>query len=256
MTLQYVQIFVDFYMLMLSSPLRRFPRVQSERIFIGTVCLLSLNIVSLFQSSLATVFIKPMYYRSIDSLEQLAETRQRILIKYPAMLADLFPEDSSTLSRTLHDRMILVPRPELTAVDVVDNMKMATVTRRSSSRLNSDMSHVHMIPECPNSYNLAFVMARHSVYLDRVNAIILDINQFGFINKWIDEITFKVKLDSMLHNSEVVIHARVLTVNDMQLAFAILIFGAGAGFVLLIAEKLWFRRIEEPKSGVKFVFVN
>lgn len=256
MTLQYVQIFVDFYMLMLSSPLRRFPRVQSERIFISTVCLLSLNIVSLFQSSLSNVFIKPMYYKSIGSLEQFAETRQRILIKYPAMLKDLFPEDSSALYRTLHDRMDLVSRPELTALDVIDTLNMATVTRRLSARLNNEAPLVHLIPECPRSYNLAFVVAKHSVYLERVNEIILDINQFGFINKWIEAAYFKVKLDNMINHPPINIRTRILTIGDMQLPFAILFVGSGGGFVLFMIERLGSRNIAKKNSKVKFMFVN
>lgn len=235
--LQYLQICIDFYMILLSSPLRRFPRVQSERIFIGSVCLLSLNIVSLFQSSLATVFIKPMYYKNIDSLQQFADTSQKILIKYPAMLTDLFPEDSSDTFRTLHSRMFTVARPDLTAVNVT-NMGLATVTRKTTLKLMKEDTMVHLIPECPRSYNLAYVLAANSVYLDRINSIILDINRFGLINKWIEEANYKVKLESMKINPPSSNIARVLTIDDMQLPFIVLLFGTFIAFLAFCTEKI------------------
>lgn len=235
--LRYVQIIIDFSILFLNAPLRRFPRASNERIFIGAVCLLSLNIVSLFQSSLATVFIKPMYYRNIDSLQQFAETQKRILIKYPAMLTDLFPEDSSEVFRILNSRMVLVAKPELTATDVI-NLGMATVTRKINSKLSSDDENIHLIPDCPRSYNIAYVLAKNSFYLETVNAIILDIAQFGFIKKWIDEEYFKAQLKGLRHHPPITARARVIRVDDLQLAFAILAVGLALGSIILLIEKL------------------
>lgn len=237
MILQYVQIFIDFYILFLSAPLRRFPRAHSERFFIATVCLLSLNVVSMFQSSLATVFIKPIYYKNIESLEQFEETNQKILIKYPAMLTDLFPEDSSNLFRELHSRMTLVTRTDLSALDVID-MGMSSVTRKATSKLGKEDSLVHLVPECPKIYNLAYLLSKDSAFLDTVNSLILDIVQFGFINKWIEEAYFKVKLENLKLEPPVNLRARVLTVNDMQLAFIILTFGVGTSLAILIIEIL------------------
>lgn len=242
--LQYIRIFVDFYILLLSSPLRRFPRAQSERIFIGSVCLLSLNIVSLFQSSLATVFINPMYYKNIENLQQFAESQQSILIKYPAMMTDLFPEGP------LHDRMILVPKPTLTAFNVTNGMNMATVTRRITLKLLNEDNVVHMIPECPKTYNLAYLLSKHSVYSNRVNAILLDISQFGFINKWIAEANFDSKLEGIKKYPPQGTGARVLTVDDLMLSFIILLSGIVIAFTVLV-----FERLMKPKV-IHYTFIN
>lgn len=243
MILQYVQICIDFHILFLNAPLRRFPRAGSERLFIGMVCLLSLNIVSLFQSSLATVFIKPMFYKNIDSLQQFADTQQRILIKYPTMMADLFPEDSSETYRTLHDRMILISRPELSSSDVM-SMGLATVTRRINSKLSTEGNSVHLIPDCPRSYNLAYVLSTHSVYLDAVNSIILDINQFGFIQKWIGDTYYTARLQREKLEPIFSGRARVLLLDDLQLPFAILAFGIGISLIVLLIENFLKRKIQ------------
>lgn len=248
--LQYLQVIVDFYMLLLSSPMRRFPRLQSERIFIGSVCLLSLNIVSLFQSSLATVLIKPMYYKNIDTLQQFADTRQKILIQFPAMLTDIFPEDSSDTYRVLHGRMFLdSTETELTALNVVE-MGLATVTRKTTLKLMKEETLVHMIPECPKSYNLAFVLTANSVFLDRINSIILDINRYGFMSKWIQDSIYKVELESSKIHPPTSNRARILTIDDMQLPFLVLMFGIFVSFLTFLTEKLINIK---PRSKVSFI---
>lgn len=189
----------------------------------------------MFQSSLATVFIKPIYYKNIETLQQFEEANQKILIKYPAMMTDLFPEDSSDLFRELHSRMVLITRADLSALDIFD-MGMSSVTRKATSKLSKEDSLVHIVSECPKIYNLAYLLSKDSVFLETINSLILDIVQFGFINKWIDDTYFTVKLENIKLETPISLHARVLTVNDMQLAFSILVFGVGASFVSLIIE--------------------
>lgn len=236
--MEYLQIFIDIYILMLSSPFRRFPRAQSERVFIGTITLLSLNVVSMFQSGMATVFIKPIFYKNIDTLQQFAASQQKILIKYPAMMTDLFPEDSSALINTLNRRMLLDSRPELTGFIVTNEMKMATVTRRTMLKLSRDLDLVHLVRECPRSYNLAYLLSRHSVFLNRINAIILDIKRFGFINKWISDINFKVKIEKAKIHPEESFRTKVFTVEMASLAFFILAMGICLATLVLLIEFL------------------
>lgn len=237
MILQYVQIFVDFYILFMGAPLRRFPRVQSERILIATVCLLSLNIVTMFQSSLATVFTKPMFYKNIDTLQQLADSNQRITIKHQAMLNDLFPEDSSELFRTLHGRIDLIPNSDMIADSLIED-GTAAATRRMTFRFWPQDDAVHLVEQCPKNYNLAFLLSRHSVYLESVNSILLDMNQFGFMNKWINDAHFKVEMKSATSNPSIANQVRVLTFNDMQLPFIVLALGVAMATIVLLIEKL------------------
>lgn len=235
MILQYGQIFVDFYIIFMGAPLRRFPRAQSERLFIGTVCLLSLNIVTMFQSSLATAFIKPMFYKDIDTLQQFAETNQQIKIRHQAMLTDLFPEDSSDLFRTLHERINLVPNADLAESSLLEQGK-ASATRRMTFRLSKENTVVHLVEQCPKHYNLAFVLSRHSVYIEKINSIILDINQFGFMSKWIADEYFRVNIESMAISPSISSKVR-LSLDDMQLPFILLMLGVAAAFFAFLIEQ-------------------
>lgn len=233
--LQYIQIFVDTIILFLNAPLRRFPRVQSERIFAGSICLLSLNIVSMFQSNLATCYVKPLYYRNVETLEEFAATKQNILVKYPAMMTDIFPSDSSELFRTLYKRMMLVPNASLTAIQVTNNMHMAGVARKTTLKIQKEEDDVHLIPECPRSYHLSYVYSKHWVLAEYVDSIILDLKQAGIIEKWIGDVNFRIKLEKS-KTSETAVHHRVLRIDDFALAFSILASGCCFGFVLFLIE--------------------
>lgn len=237
----YLQLCIDASILALGAPLRRFPRVQSERFLCGAICLLSLNIVSIFQSQLSTCYVHPMYYRNIDTLQQFEETGRKILIKYPAMMTDLFPEDSSDLFKTLFKRMVLIPNNDLVANDITEKFGMAGVTRRTSLKLSQEEDLVHLIKECPRSYNLAYVHSKHWIFANQLNDLILFLKQAGIVKKWIDDIDFDVKLKNMKKQTEVV-HHRMLTIDDLALSFMILGVGCCMSAVFLIIEIFWSRR--------------
>ncbi|CRL04597.1 CLUMA_CG017665, isoform A [Clunio marinus] len=221
-------------MLLFGTPMRRFPRVKSERVFISSVFILSLNIVALFQSSLAMVFIKPMFYENIDTLEKLSEGNQNIIIKYPAMLNDLFPEDSSDTFRDLHNKMKLITKSSVGPREIIENLHMATVTRKQNFNMHSIYNDYHMVAECPKHYNLAYIFAKHSIYSEVINALILDIVRFGLMNKWINDVEYESKLKNNLGIQDVV--SKSLTLNDLQLPFFTVIFGQALAVVVYIIE--------------------
>lgn len=239
--IQYLQLSIDISILALGAPLRRFPRIQSERMFISGICLLSLNIVSIFQSQLATCYTHPMYYKDIDTLQKFAETGKDIIIKYPAMMTDLFPEDSSLLYRTLYHRMKLIENTDLIAVDVTERMNQAGVTRKTTLRLSQEEEFVHLISECPRSYNLAFLHSKHWVLASRLNEIILDLLAGGIVNKWIEDVNFGIKLQSIKKQTTIV-HLRELRLDDLMLSFMILGGGSAFSAFLFIIERWCYLR--------------
>lgn len=247
---QYIQLSIDISILALGAPLRRFPRMHSERMLISGICLLSLNIVSIFQSNLATCFTHPMYYKNIATLEQLADTGKDIIIKYPAMMTDLFPVDSSQLYRTLYRRMKLIVDTDLIAMDVTEKMGMAGVTRKTTLKLSQEDEFVHLIPECPRSYNLAYIHSKHWVLANQLNAIILDLLAGGIVNKWIEDVNFGIKLQSMKKQTTIV-HHRELGVDDLMLSFMILGGGSAFSTFLFIVERCLHRRRRKVSHKLK-----
>lgn len=242
------QMTIDSLMLILSTPMRKLPKPSSERAFISSICLVSLIFVSIFQSSLSTVFIKPIFHKDINTLAGLSKTDVKIYIKYPAMMDDLFPPDSvGTLDR-LRKKMVLIQSTSSLMDKVVVDDKVVSVTRKElipqSYAKYFSARKVHLIQECPRTYNLGYVGQKNSVFMDRVNEVLLRLNNGGFHVKWIRDLNYNytwitLKRDGIFHEDSF----KVLTIRDFQLPFFILGFGAGISLITLLFEHLVHKRV-------------
>lgn len=240
---QYAQVFIDTLMLYLSIPMRRFTRVQNERIFISSVCFVSINFISMYQSGLSTVFVKPMYFRDINSLAQLDKSGDIIQVKYAGYMTDVFPENSNGTIKNLHHKMKLIVT-DLSSMDLAGRSeKVATITRKST--LSLDNAHyiinrkLHVIDkECPRNYFLAYMVPVNSGYLERINEILLDIQRFGFIKKWINDMNFRATLLNLKSYRFDSSHAKILSLEDLKLPFFVLAGGNGLGVVIIVLELL------------------
>ncbi|KAG5681339.1 hypothetical protein PVAND_010784 [Polypedilum vanderplanki] len=250
---QNTQIFIDTWMLFLSIPMRRLTRAQYERIFLASVCLVSIIFVSIYQSSLATVFVRPIYFKDIETLDQLDKSGNLILVKYAGYLTDVFPNDTSQVYRNLRDKMKLVDT-ELTAMDLVKyRSKTATITRKSTTLLDNYLyfmkKELYLIDkECPKNYFLSYMVPTKSVYLTRINEILFDILRFGFIWKWINDFNYKVQVANIKKIAdENTSGAKVLTMNDLKFPFYALIAGCSLSLLAFIFE-IFFTRLRRRKK--------
>ena len=238
---QYTQIFIDSWLVFLSVPMRRFTKVQHERIFVGAVCLVSMVFMSMYQSNLATVLVRPLYFRDINTLKQLDAADLEIQVKYAGYLDDVFPSDTNILFSRLRNKMkllnTLTPAMDL----VLFGEKVATITRKSTVFLDNSIYFVkkklHVIEkECPRNYFLAYMVPVHSVYLERINEILLDIQRYGFILKWINDITFATTLRNMRNFHAEATKRKVLELNDFKFPFFLLLSGGVLSCLVLMIE--------------------
>jgi hypothetical protein len=242
---QYVQIFVDTWLLFLSVPMRRFTRVQNERIFIASVCLMSMIFVSMYQSLITTVFVRPLYFKDINSLEQLDKSGAEIDVKYAGYLTDVFSSDSTDLFKSLNKKMKLVETNE-SAMDLVrDLKKVATITRKSTILLDNSVyfmkKQLHLIEkECPKNYFVAYMVPVHSVFYDRINEILFDIQRFGFIKKWINDINFEATMTNMKDFHDETPFSKVLSIEDFEFPILLLIAGNILGALMFAIEIMTF----------------
>lgn len=244
-----LRIFIDTVILMLSAPLRKFPTIYSERVFVAAICIISLVFVSLFQSSLATVFIKPMYYKDITTLKQLDDTNYIIKVKYKGYLDDLFPDNFadgvlSSLRRKLDFNADYTSLLNETA----DKGTIATVTRKSSVNLDNAIfftnKELYLVNECPRNYNLAYVLPKNSIFLERVNAILLRCLNGGLVYKWVNDMAFNTTIYNLNRFGGYYVAAyKILTVQDLQLPFYILVVGFCLGLISFIMEYIHLNHI-------------
>lgn len=238
---QYAQVFVDTWLLFLSVPVRRFTRIQNERLFIGSVCIISMVFMSMYQSGLATVFVRPLYFKDISSLAALDASGVSIEVKYAGYMTDVFPDDSSDTYRNLRRKMKLV-KTDVAAMDLVHKFeKVATITRKSTVLLDNSIyfmkKQLHVVDkECPKNYFLAYMVPWHSVYLEKFNEILFDIQRFGFIIKWINDINYEATLANMREFHDDSATAKVLSLEDLKFPFLVLLGGNSFGIFIVLIE--------------------
>ncbi|XP_049546484.1 uncharacterized protein LOC125957644 [Anopheles darlingi] len=240
---QLLQIVIDTYILLLSAPYQRFTRAGPERLFLTGLLLVSLIFVSLYQSGLAAVFVNPMYGRDISTLAQLDESEMAIPVKYRGFLDDVFAVNYSTRMDSLRRRMVHLPVQESMLTRVARLGNIATVTRKSSLDLDNAVymatRQLHLIPECPRTYNLAYVLQRRSVFAECFNRVLLRMVGGGLVQHWIDQMRYEWTLRNWrVVQSMVESNFKVLTVLDMQFAFYVLTIGLSFALFAIAAELL------------------
>ncbi|XP_062539171.1 uncharacterized protein LOC134207472, partial [Armigeres subalbatus] len=242
-----IQIVVDTYILLVSGPYRRFTRSGIERLMLFGIMMVSLIFVSTFQSSLSSVFLHPMYYKDIDSLQMLDESGIKMPVRYKGFLDDVFPANYSSMMTSLRNKMVYDPEQDDFILDrVARSSKISFVTRKSLVPLDDAIyiakKQIIVVPECPRLYNLAFVVPRHSVLLERINVVILRMLNGGLINHWVDVMNFNATMRNLalfrnVNNEKF----KILTLKDLQFPFYVWVIGLILSSIVFICEKVYYR---------------
>lgn len=252
---QALGIMVDTWVVWVRLNLSHLPASYAERMFIGTLCLVSVIFGAIFESSLATVYIHPLYYKDINTMQELDESGLKVVYKYSSMADDLFFSETSPLFASLNSK--LTWNRDLRA-DVIDEVarfrNKAGVSRYTSLILESShftlLHKIWVVPECPKYYTISYVMPRDSPWEDAVNALLLRFLNAGLIVKWIQDekswVDIKMRSNILEADAESEL-VRVLTIGDLQLAFYVVIGGNLLAFLGFLAEH--FRR-KLQKKGV------
>ncbi|XP_053678145.1 uncharacterized protein LOC128728542 [Anopheles nili] len=248
------QLYIDTFVLLVSAPYLRFTRSGVERLFLTGLLLVSLIFVSLYQSGLAAVFVNPLYHRDVNSLQQLDATGMLIPVKYRGFLDDVFPVNYSRLMESLRGRMRHLPAQESMLARVARLGNIATVTRRTTLALDNAIymttRQLHMVPECPRTYNLAYVVPRRSVFGELFSRVLLRMVGGGLVDHWIEEARYEWTLrDWRVVRGMMESNFKVLTVQDLQFAFYVLAIGLAVGVGAIGVELVWFRWPGKTRSG-------
>ncbi|XP_055615251.1 uncharacterized protein LOC129761552 [Toxorhynchites rutilus septentrionalis] len=241
---EWTQILIDTYILLLSAPFQRFTRSGIERLLLFSLMMVSLIFTTMFQSELASVFVHPVYYRDIDSLQQLDQSGFKIPVKYKGYLDDVFPANYSPTMESLRGKITYQPTSEAMLTVVARLGTIATVTRRTTLALDNAIylstKQLHMIPECPRSYNLAYVVSRHSILLEQINIVLLRMLNGGLVSHWISEMNYNVTIRDWERVRELgEPNFKTLTIVDMQFPFYLLAIGLALSTGVFVVEQLW-----------------
>ncbi|XP_016961377.1 uncharacterized protein LOC108032066 [Drosophila biarmipes] len=256
---QALGILVDTWVVWVRLNLSHLPASYAERIFIGTLCLVSVIFGAIVESSLATVYIHPLHYKDINTMQELDDSGLKVVYKYSSMADDLFFSETSPLFASLNSKLTWNRNLHADVIDEVATYRnKAGVSRYTSLFLESSrftlLNQIWVVPECPKYYTISYVMPRDSPWEDAVNALLLRFLSVGLIVKWIKDEKSRVNIKmqrSILEanaDSELV---RVLTIEDLQLAFYVVIVGnllAALGFFLEHFYRKLLKRVAVNKA--------
>lgn len=160
-------------------------------------------------------------------------------------MQDMFPENSTGVIGQLHDQMRQISLSGSVMAQLYVGGNFVTVTRRCVT--HQDYSYyfasrmLHLIPQCPRIYNLAFMARRNSVYMERFNEVLLQLNNGGFHEKWIRDLNYKYAWVIRFRYGSFHEDAfKVLTMADLQLPYYILGIGFTISFVAFVAEWIMY----------------
>lgn len=238
------QIFLDIFLVWWSVPMHRLTRSNNERLLIGSISIVSLIFVSMFQSFLSMVYTRPIYYRNITSLEELDRSGLPIYSNFRGFLDDAFPKNISKTYDNLYKKLRITSQGFKEVKPLIDSNKASHISRRSLYNLFWKYDNLDLVPECPKRYNLAYITPKNSVYLERFNQQLLYMLNGGLINKFTTELYFNVTIHNTIILKKVNFPSnfKIFTMKEMEMPFLVLITGALISLVVFLGERRWSRR--------------
>lgn len=240
----YPFIMTDTFRLMITSSLFRLPTITSERVFLAMCLMAFVTLVGAFQGSLIGVYSTPMYYTEVETLEDLSRTETKIKSEYMFFIDDVFSDVSYPVIAKLKSMISFYNDTVSITKRVAEQKNFATLVRKSEVQIDNSTttfydSHgvnlIHMVKECPRSYNLAYPFPINSAILPMLNMIMLRASEAGLLVKWYDEMAFNVS-DSRGNIVGLSDSLKVFSLKDMQISFFQLIIGCLFGIAAFIIE--------------------
>lgn len=224
------------------------PGSISQRAFLFGTLFFGLIIVDLYQSYLVSDLSNPFHYPELNTLEDVANSNLTIVTKYYNLKEHTFAENT-TLDKKLRSKTKIIISDKPINDLVAFGKKVIAIARYSSVKLD-DLSKyydadgnelLHQVEECPTTYLLSYVMSLHSPYRERVNVLLLRMQQAGLINLWYGNMaypTYIIKQKRKVDKKERKIQ---LSMEHYSLTFIGLSIGLFFCTVIFLAE-LYFAR--------------
>lgn len=229
---------LDMFRVFVLSPVHHSPRILTQRLLFVSCLLFSLVILSTFQGLLVTNITSPSYGTDIHTLDELYESNLQILTE-SISTKELFINTETAISRKI--KFYEGSQEEM--IQKVLKSEAAMTERESSIRFlaikyasPNGAVQMHMVEECPSYYYLAYMVPRHSPYLNGFNSFFRKVLEPGLTQKWYwDSIDIKTRLSygkSHLQPKTL----KLFSLSDLQLAFYILATGLLVSALAFVAE--------------------
>ncbi|KAI5745657.1 hypothetical protein M8J76_013165 [Diaphorina citri] len=221
------------------APLHQVPKYYSEKMIFLSILLFTLVISNSFQGSLVRLLTHPIYEPDINSLADLDESG--LPIRSTANnLRETFEtyDNGNVIYRNLFNKFVFTPDKSeniLTRIsyrrDAAGIVRKNIATQAMKNYIKDDKVLLHIVPECPISYNLALMFKKQSLYIHVINDIILLLVQSGILNSY-----YITNTTSIIHVYNQHKHHQIFTINNVYIAFIILMLGYTLALMVFLFE--------------------
>ncbi|XP_020290189.1 uncharacterized protein LOC109857851 [Pseudomyrmex gracilis] len=219
-----------------------------KALLIGTL-FFGLVVTGLYQSCLVSSLSNPFHYPELNTLEQVADSNYTIITKYANLKENTFT-NNDTLDVKLQSKFKVVTSNKPTIELVALNKKSIAFTRYSSIELEDQSMYydadgnnmLHVVDECPTTSLLSYVIRLYSPYREKVDELILRMQQAGLISMWYENLTYPIYALEQRRKMEKSERKIKLTMEHYSLTFVGLLIGLLSCVVLFLAELYYAKR--------------
>ncbi|XP_078034971.1 uncharacterized protein LOC144469004 [Augochlora pura] len=219
-----------------------FPKEETsaQRSLLAGTLFFGLIVNGVYQSGLVSSLSKPFHYPQLRTLEDVIDSGKILITKY-ANLKTVFLDDTP-VGMKLEQRINVITTRKQTKALVAFDDKIA-ITRYYSMLLGDYAYYdkdgnplIYVVDECPMNYRVSYVLRSPSPYAERVNFVLLRLNEAGIPAISLQKTLFKltiVKMRRKLNNEKRKI---ILTLHHYSLTFLLLFVGLVCSGVIFFVE--------------------
>lgn len=225
----------------------------SQRTFLLGTLFFGMIVVGLYQSYLVSGLSNPFRYPELNTLEDVADSNLTIITKYYNLKEYTFT-GNSTLDVKLRGKMKVIVTDEPINDKVAFGRKEISITRYNAVKLDdwsryydADGNELfHLVEECPSTYLLSYVIRLYSPYRERINGLLLRMQEAGLVNFWYENMAYLTYVAEQKRKVDKSERKIKLTLEYYSLTFAGLSIGLFSCALVFLAE-LYFAKKSQSR---------
>jgi hypothetical protein len=209
-----------------------------HHIFFLVGCMVfSIVILGTIQGFLFTTFTKTIYYKDINTLEEV----DQLGLPTASTCWNLMNDDSDVVKRLKAKRV----EPTANMFDLVayrrnlvvlDTKFLLQFLIKSKYTDGDGQPLLHIVDECAGTFMVARIVPEGSAFLNVFNNIIVKIFENGLSWKWIGDLDDSILTEKLMKRKKNKTSVRSFSLHDFQSAFYVIIFGNACSVLVFLCE--------------------
>jgi hypothetical protein len=199
----------------------------------------SIVILGTIQGFLFTTFTKTIYYKDVNTLEEVDQ------LGLPTASASwgLMNDGSDVIKRLKAKRV----DPTANMFDLVayqrnlvvfDTKFLLKFLIKSKYTDDDEQPLLHIVDECAGTFMVARIVPEGSAFLNVFNNIIVQVFENGLVGKWITDLLDSILTEKLMKRKKNKKSVRSLSLHDFLSAFYVIIFGHACSVLVFLCEIL------------------